>query len=304
MVIGDTPDERLSCVADQQRGRINTAQLYAIGFTAAMIKRRLQTGHLRRLYRGVYAVGHIVAIELGDETAALLAVRASSLGHRSATMLWELTASAPPEIELVLPEPLYARSRPGIRVHRSATLTVKDLQLHRGLPVTTPTRTLFDLAATRELREVERALDEALHRRLTSPTKIREAAARTPTHPGARPLIALLDPARGLGVTRGEAEERMLGLIRAASLPDPERNAQVGPYEVDFLWRAAALAVEVDSYAWHSGPWAFKRDRRKDAFLKDQGLDVLRVTWEMMDEPLPLVARIARRIAERTARPA
>jgi very-short-patch-repair endonuclease len=91
----------------------------------------------------------------------------------------------------------------------------------------------------------------------------------------------------------------MLELLRAAGIPDPQRNVAIGPYVVDFLWREARLVIEVDSYTWHSSSRAFSRDRRKDAFLADRGLTVVRVTWEMMDQPLPLIARIARAIAPR-----
>jgi very-short-patch-repair endonuclease len=248
LVAGDTADQRLACLADAQRARISRQQLQAIGLTAAMIKTRLRAGQLRRVYQGVYAVGHALQVEFGQETAALLAVGPPAvLGHRTAAALWQLAAAAP-EVELLLPEPLHPANRPGIRIHRSTTLTAEDLRLHHGLPVTTPTRTL-------------------------------------------------LDPDRARGITRSELEQRMLAIIRTAGLPDPERNARIGPYEVDLLWPAASLVIEVDSYQWHSGPRAFKRDRRKDAYLKDHGLDVLRVTSEMIDEPLPLVARIARRIA-------
>jgi very-short-patch-repair endonuclease len=304
-VVGETADQRLAAVADAQNAQISSPQLAAIGFTIAMIRTRVEAGRLRRRHQGVYAVGHALDVALGNETAALLAVGppvAAAFG--SAAFLWGLLLSPPPEAEVVVAAPRSSRSRRGIRIHRSTTLTAKDVQLHHGLPITTPTRTLLDLAATRPQRELERALDEALHRRLTSPTKIRDAIARTPTHPGTRPLTALLDPDRARGTTRSELEQRMLAIIRAAALPDPERNARIGPYEVDLLWPAASLVIEVDSYQWHSGPRAFKRDRRKDAYLKDHGLDVLRVTSEMIDEPLPLVARIARIIAERTRRTA
>jgi len=91
-----------------------------------------------------------------------------------------------------------------------------------------------------------------------------------------------------------------LRILREAGIADAERNAPVGPYSVDFFWRAARVAVEVDSYQWHSGPAAFKRDRRKDAYLRDHGLDVIRVSWEMLDQPLPLVARIVQAIERRT----
>ena len=56
-----------------------------------------------------------------------------------------------------------------------------------------------------------------------------------------------------------------------AHLPEPETNVKVGRWTVDFLWREAGLAVEVDAYSTHSSPWAFERDRRKDAELTASG---------------------------------
>jgi Protein of unknown function (DUF559) len=57
----------------------------------------------------------------------------------------------------------------------------------------------------------------------------------------------------------------MLRLLRAAELPTPRVNARVGRFEVDFLWPAHRLIVEVDGYAYHSDRGAFERDRRRDA---------------------------------------
>ena len=113
---------------------------------------------------------------------------------------------------------------------------------------------------------------------------------------GAKRLARLIDRYAGPAITRSEAERRLLELIRAAGLPEPETNVRIHGFEVDFLWRERRVVVEVDSYAWHSGPAAFKRDRRKDVYLTGHGLQVMRVTWEMMDEPLPLVARLAREL--------
>lgn len=82
-------------------------------------------------------------------------------------------------------------------------------------------------------------------------------------------------------------------MIRAARLPEPETNAQIHGYEVDFLWRD--LDPIVDGYAFHSSRRAFERDRRRDAKLQSAGFRVLRVTWrQIADEPSALVALLAR----------
>ncbi len=303
MVVADGPDARIAAVLGAQNQRISRAQLEAVGSTAAMIKTRVARGQLCRIFRGVYGAGPPRAVELGDETAALLAAgEHGALGLESAAFLWEIRPAAPAHVDVVVPVPVQPRSRPGVRVHRSASITRADVVLHRGLPVTSPAWTLRDLADSLDGRPLERALDEALHRNLVNPTKIREVVARTPGRRGGNALLELLEPGRGHGITRSQAEERMLGILRDAGVADAERNARIGRYEVDFLWRKARVVVEVDSYTWHSGPAAFKRDREKDMYLREHGLEVIRVTWEMMDRPLLLVARIVEAIALRQAR--
>ena len=297
LVVEGTPDQRLAMVADAQQGRISREQLIAIGFTDAMIKARLRSGALRRIHQGVYAVGHMVETPYGDEVAALLACgERAVLSHLTAAFIWEMVPARANPVHVTMARTSGTRSRPGIRIHRSVSMTRADIKRRHGLPVTTPERALLDLADGYEQRLVERAFDEALARRLISPTKIAALLARSRGRRGAALLAALADPGRAAGVTREAAEERMLGIIRASGLPDPERNVAIGPYTVDMLWAGAGVVVEVDSFKWHSGPAAFKRDRRKDAFLAGKSLLVQRVTWEMMDEPLPLVARLARAI--------
>lgn len=74
-----------------------------------------------------------------------------------------------------------------------------------------------------------------------------------------------------------------------------ELNTRLGRFEVDFLWRAERLVVEVDGYAFHGGRAAFERDRRRDAELQAEGLRVMRVTWrQLVGEPDAVVARLTR----------
>ena len=62
-------------------------------------------------------------------------------------------------------------------------------------------------------------------------------------------------------------------------------------YEVDFLWRAARLVVEVDGFAYHSTRQAFERDRRRDAELQAAGFRVVRLTYrQILAEPDSVLA--------------
>jgi len=296
--VSGTPDQRLAAVAGAQEGRISRAQLFAVGLTAEMIKRRVRAGALHPCsYRGVYAVGHDTPTELSTEVEALLACGSDAvLSHQTAAALDHLIPTRPEEVHLTMPRRRAGANRNGLVVHRTTSLGRPDIASHRGLPVTRPARTLIDLADSFSPAAVERALDEALARRLISPTKLRETIARTPGRRGIALLEQLLDPGRGSGPTRSLAEERLLELVRAAGVPSPDRNVRIGQFVVDFLWRKPGLVIEVDSYTWHAGPKAFKQDRRKEAYLADHGLRLLRVTWEMLEQPLPLIARIVRAV--------
>jgi very-short-patch-repair endonuclease len=163
--------------------------------------------------------------------------------------------------------------------------------------VTTPARTLLDFAETAAARELERAWDEAHVQGLVRPRQIRDVLDRSPGRRGAAPVIALLERDSGPALTKREAEERMLALIRAAALPPPEVNASVGPYEVDLLWRAQRLVIEVDSWQYHSKT-KFESDRERDDYLQARGFRVMRVTWRwIVHRREALIARIAGALA-------
>lgn len=99
-------------------------------------------------------------------------------------------------------------------------------------------------------------------------------------------------------LTRSEAEERFLALVRKARLPDPAANVTVGGYEVDFFWDFGGLVVEVDGFAFHSSARMFESDRRRDADLAAAGVRVMRVTWrQIVSEPEALLVRLAQALA-------
>lgn len=183
---------------------------------------------------------------------------------------------------------------PGVRVHRTRLLTAREVRLSQGLPVTSPARTLLDIAELVSERELERALDEGLVSRVVRVGEVTDVLSRAVGRRGAPLLAAVLDRRSGPTVTRSEAEERMLGLIRAAQLPPPEVNVRVHGFEIDFLWREQEVVVEVDGYRYHGGRSAFERDRAKAATLTAAGLQVMRVTWlQREEESHAVIARLA-----------
>ena len=99
-------------------------------------------------------------------------------------------------------------------------------------------------------------------------------------------------------LTRSQAERRLLELVRTAGLPSPETNVRVAGFEVDMLWRAPRLVVEVDGYAFHGSRAAFERDRRKDAALLAAGLRVARLSWRQIVDESEATAELLARLLD------
>lgn len=305
MVVLGSRDERVARIAGMQRGVVAREQLREAGLTASAVTRMVARGRLYRLHPGVFAVGYDNLAPLAPETAALLAVgRGAVLSHFSACALWRLLPPAPGQHAVdVLLCGRRSRNRRGIALHETSHLERRDVRVHQGLPLTSPARTLLDLADRISGRRLERAVEEALARRLARKAQIRDVVARASGRQGAARLTALLETA-GTSYTRSGGEELMLGLIRQAGLPEPLVNARLHGFEVDFYWPEHGLVLEVDGYDFHSSRFTFEHDRRKGAVLTAHGLRVMRATGAQVDEePLPTTVRVAQAIAAAPWRP-
>jgi very-short-patch-repair endonuclease len=258
----------------------------------------LGTGFLYREHAGVYVVGPRTPVEFGRETAALLACGPGTvLSHLTAAALWKLHPADPS-----LPIHLSTRRRKGFRaeivVHQTRHLQRVDVRVYRGLPVTSPARTLVDIARELTDRELERALDETLVGRLARLAEVRNALDRLRARPRASSLRGLLDARLDSSLTRSQLEELFLELIRKAALPEPKVNCRLHGFTVDFYWPEHRVAFETDGYRFHSTRSAFERDRRKDRILKQAGVDMNRVTHaQITGEPFVVVAHVAQRLA-------
>jgi very-short-patch-repair endonuclease len=100
--------------------------------------------------------------------------------------------------------------------------------------------------------------------------------------------------------TRSDLERAFLRLLRSHELPLPEVNACLGPYEVDFLWRAECLVVETDGWEFHRSRASFESDRRRDRELQARGFVVLRFAYrEVIEEPDTVVASLRAHLPRR-----
>jgi Transcriptional regulator, AbiEi antitoxin/Protein of unknown function (DUF559) len=284
--LGD--DRAIGALAAQQHGIVTHAQLVTLGLTAKDIAYRVKVGRLIRLHRGVYAVGHRPPSMLARAMAAVLACgEGAVLNHRSAGALWQMGPRWTAPMEVTVPGD---RRAGGIRVHRTRVLTDHDVTVHFGIPVTSPARTVLDLAGALDEQALKRAVNEGrLNGHLRMPD-LRELLARSP---GRRtrvlnPLVLHDD-----GPTRSHFEDEFLGFVERYGLPRPEVNEVIAGYEVDVLWRRQRLIVELDSRVHHDGDEPFETDRDRDADLLVAGFSVVRVTWRRLTtEPDREAARL------------
>lgn len=293
----DPIDHRLARVARRQRGVVHRDQLLGLGLSSSAIKGRVASGRLHRVRPCVYAVGH-VALPAGGREMAVQLWRApyGVLSHETAAAIWGFSA-APATVHVSGP-PGGTMSQPGTVVHRVRRLDAQDVRSHDGFRVTSPARTVLDIAATAPARELERAVAEARVLGLVRERDLRAVLQRYPQRPGSRVLTELLDAEHGPAFTRSDLERELLALVRRAAVRPPRTNARLNGYEVDALWAAERLVVELDSFRFHRSRRAFERDRRKSAELQTAGYRVLQVTWRQLQErPEAVVAQISAALA-------
>jgi very-short-patch-repair endonuclease len=259
-------------IARAQHGVITHEQLSELGFSRRAINHRLGTGRLHAArWRGVYAVGRPELSRRGEWMAAILTVDADGLSNGSAGALCGMLPddrTAP--IEVIGER---RRRQPGIVTHRGE----REMTRCHGIPVTSPTDTLVDLAASLDARALEAAVNEADKRDLIDPERLRNALDTMTRRPGVARLRKLLDR-RTFTLTDSELERRFKPLARAAGLPKPLTRVHVNGFRVDFYWPELGLVVETDGLKYHRTPAQQARDRLRDQTHTAAGLTQLRFT--------------------------
>jgi very-short-patch-repair endonuclease len=289
-------EEVIMKLAARQYGVVTRAQLIRAGVSAETVAYRVRAGRLRKLHRGVYLVGPLSAPNTRVMAAVLACGEGAAVSGRNAAAIWQMLP--PPARDSDPVEVIAAGSRPlsraGIRVRLTRSLLPEEVTVRDGIPMTSPARTLFDVAVVVSDRELERAVAETFALQLARRSQILALLDHHAGRRGERRLRELLREDSQIALCRSEAEERFLKLIRKADLGRAEANARIAGYEVDFLWRAERLVVEIDGRAYHTANRKFEADRRRDAALVAAGLRVIRVTWnQIMNEPEALIVLLA-----------
>jgi very-short-patch-repair endonuclease len=293
---GSETDRLIQELAARNNRVLTRRVLEAAGIGTNAITNRVASGRLYRQHHGVYLIdppqmaGRVTLL-----TAAVEACGPTALvSHRSAAEVWGLLPMQAGYIEVTVITRC-AGDRPGIRRHRVPALDAADIRERKGIPVTSPARTVLDNARHPHLEEL---LAAAFDKGLVTQPEIEQTIARCPNRRGVRRVRALLNQREGPRLTRSWAERRLLSLVRQAGLPVPLTNRLLLGFQVDAMWPDLKVVVEVDGYEFHGDRDAFENDRARDAALVAAGYRVLRFTARQLDEqPLLVLGQLAAALA-------
>lgn len=286
--------QRLSAVLHQagsQHGLVTNMQLRALNISRSAVSRLATTGVLEPI--GGPGVWRVAGGEPTHHQQLLAAVMAGGphavASHRAAAWLWRLDGCPWRAPELSIPRT--SRRRPtGAILHYSTDLTRALVTRVDAIPVTEPTRTLIDLAATIDPDGLETAFDSALRQGLTSPNRARTVLERLARsgRDGIGGFRSMLDARDDVdGVTESAFEVRLVQVLRRAGLPEPVRQVElfdaaglIGRF--DCAYPAAMVAIEADSVRHHTDRRRFEEDRRRRTRAEAIGWRVPTFTWAQL----------------------
>lgn len=289
----------LADLAERQHGVATYRQMRNLGLSNGHIHRASKASRLRRVHRGVYAVGHKRLSRHGHCLAAVLACGDGTvLSHRSAAWLWGFLPFFPTEAEVTVPS--QGHRRRGIRIYRTAGMPQSDFTILEQIPVTSAARTLFDLAGVVSTRDRERAIDRAKRMGQLDLLALDAILARRGRTPEARLVRNALDLYRKPIHDRARSELLLLRALENEGLPLPVFNCWVEQWEIDAHWEAERFAVEVDGWESHGSRQAFEDDRLRLEEMKLAGIDCIRISARRIEtHPKQVAQRIGTFLARR-----
>lgn len=277
--MADVIDRLIAAIAFKQHGNITRRQLLDLGLSSSGIAHRIRIGMLYPVFRGVYAVGVPPRTPLQRAAAAVLAAGPhAALGYSSAMNAWGFWRrwEQPFEVVVTAGNP----SPKGIRVHRPRNLERRDLRTQLGIRVTSPERTLLDIATRRNERQYQRDVNNALHSTYLKPGAIVDLLVRHPRHPAAGRLAWFVTTEGG--PTRSEWERELPSFCTSQDLPQPVLAPRAAGHTPDAGWPELGIVLELDSWRYHNTHVDFETDHDRDLDYLADDLIPARVTWELM----------------------
>ncbi|MFT7598121.1 MAG: very-short-patch-repair endonuclease [Acidimicrobiales bacterium] len=305
--VRETPDQIVTRVAGPTAGACRRTDLVEAGMSGSAIERRLASGYLVAITRGLY-VAPVLANPDTPLNMAVLGVPHAVVSRFSAAALHGMSLTYPDQVHVTAPKGA-GRFLEGVVVHETRLLRDEDVTEVRGLAVTSPERTLVDLAAHLRLPRLRHLVDSHYAGRTAGPFLACVQGLARPGVPGSRMLRQLASQlGEGDPLPASELEHRIwLGLnVNGISgfrqqLAPPWYDGRRGI--VDFGAPDIRMIIEGDGRRFHDSQQAMADDHRRDRLAARHGWLVLRVTWhEIVHRPGATFSDLAEIVsARRTA---
>lgn len=294
-----TTHEVIAAIADGQHGCATRAQLLSAGLGRDQLVRLVRRGALIAVHRGVYRAGHAAPSRLADCMAAVLAGGPGALlAGLAAAHLLEIVRGTPPPLEIVCAT---ERHIAGVVSRRCRDGLPPHAWSFTGIPVTSPARTLVDIAAVLPLPDLGRAVHEAQIKHRVTPSSIDAVLAGRPAAKGAGNLRRIVHGDER--ITLSLLERRFLALLRAERLALPVTNRKAGGRYVDCRWPELAITIELDSYTYHRSRHAWEADRAREREAYARGDSFRRFTYgDIVEHPRRAAAELRRLLPQATRR--
>jgi len=279
---------RLASLASRQHGLILKHHAVAEGISTSALKRRVQNGMLDQVGPETYRInGSVVSWEQSALLACWTGGPGALLSHRAAALGWRLDGCESAPFEIVTDRWSRRPRDLAVKVHEAKDILPIDRRLMDAIPITSPVRTVLDLAAVSPPRRVEQAMEDGLRRRLFTPDQLAERFARFARRgkPGIRTLRPLIEERVGGYVpTASDFESIVVRLAREAGLPEPVRQYAVMLADttvyLDLAWPSLRLFVECDGLFVHSNSLQLRWDDDRQNELVLAGWMPIRLTWQ------------------------
>lgn len=278
-------DEVVARLAERQHGLITREQARRVGLSEGEIAWRLASGRWRRVRKGVFAIAGAPPSREQAILGACLISEGAVASHLTAGWLWGLQVPESSGIHVTTPPGIRLRHE-GIVHHRRSPLALADLIRCKGIPVTTPARTLVDTSGLVRPGRLGSVVDDALRRKLVTLADLRACHFRVDTGPGRRITVALRHvlAERQPGYDPGGSDRELWvkQVLVAAGLPVPvqQHRVWIGSrwFDLDLAYPPDLVGLEFDGWDTHGTFTAFHRDRERTRLLVALGWTMLPVT--------------------------
>lgn len=283
-------DVAIAELAGSQFNRVSRSQLLDLGLRRQTIERRVACGKLVVVEEAVYAVPPMLEHDdWGRWSGATLTAPGSYLSHISAATAFGFWDRRRRLETITRPGNGGPRRHGGVLVYRSSVLEGETTEL-KGIPITTASRVLLDLARGVSSRALARALREAIRLEKTTLVGVGDCLGRH-THRRGTPLLAAA-AARYAGLplerARSGAEIKAMEILRNSGFELPLLNTRIAGQEADLSWPAVHLIVEIDGGPFHLD---VGEDARKQSAWERAGWTVRRLpSDDVYENPHRLLA--------------